>query len=65
MIWAWWYTPIIPALRRLRKEAPEFEASMSYTGRPCLQQTNKQQGNDVMSHSNIFCEDVFTLAMLF
>jgi hypothetical protein len=24
----WWYMPIIPALRSLRQEAPEFEASL-------------------------------------
>jgi hypothetical protein len=26
----WWYTPVIPALRRLRQEDLEFEASLGY-----------------------------------
>jgi hypothetical protein len=29
--------PIIPALRRLRQEFQELEASLGYTARPCLQ----------------------------
>jgi hypothetical protein len=27
----WWYTPIIPALWRLRQVYPEFEASLGNT----------------------------------
>jgi hypothetical protein len=27
---AWWYTPVIPALRKLRQEDHEFEASLGY-----------------------------------
>lgn len=26
--WIWWHTPVIPKLRRLRQEDPEFEASI-------------------------------------
>jgi hypothetical protein len=26
----WWYIPVIPALRRLRKEDYKFEASLGY-----------------------------------
>jgi hypothetical protein len=29
------YIPVIPALRRLRQEHCEFQASLSYTGRVC------------------------------
>jgi hypothetical protein len=33
----WWYTPAIPALRRLRREEDhEFEASLNYAARPYL-----------------------------
>jgi hypothetical protein len=27
--WVWWYRPVIPALRRLRQEDGEIEASLS------------------------------------
>jgi hypothetical protein len=30
----WWYTLIIPALRRQRQEDHKFEASIGYTVRP-------------------------------
>jgi hypothetical protein len=32
----WWFTTIIPALKRLRQEAREFEASLDYTVKLCL-----------------------------
>jgi hypothetical protein len=28
--WAWWYTPIIPTLKRWKQEDIEFEASVGY-----------------------------------
>jgi hypothetical protein len=28
---AWWYTPVIPALRKIRHEDPKFKASLGYT----------------------------------
>jgi hypothetical protein len=34
--WAWWYTPIISALGRLRHKDGEFQASLSYIVRHCL-----------------------------
>jgi hypothetical protein len=39
----WWYTSIIPALERLQEDL-EFEVSISYTVRPCLQKQNKNKG---------------------
>ena len=36
--WAWWCTPLIPALRRQRQaELYEFKASLAYTEKPCLE----------------------------
>jgi hypothetical protein len=32
----WRYTPVIPALGKLRQEDLEFETSLSYMVRPCL-----------------------------
>jgi hypothetical protein len=34
----WWYTPVIPALRRLMQEEHEFEASLGY-----INKRNKQK----------------------
>jgi hypothetical protein len=32
----WWYTPVIPALRRMRQEDYQLKASLGYIDRPCL-----------------------------
>jgi hypothetical protein len=32
--WAWWHTPVIIALKRLRHEDHDFEASLDYILRP-------------------------------
>jgi hypothetical protein len=37
----WWHMPIIPALRRLRQEDPEFQVRLDCTVIPCLK-TNKK-----------------------
>lgn len=33
---AWEHTSLSPALRKLRLELSDFQASLVYTGRPCL-----------------------------
>jgi hypothetical protein len=33
---AWWDTPVIPALRRLRQEDHKFEVNLDYIARPCV-----------------------------
>jgi hypothetical protein len=33
----WWYTPVIPALRKLRQEDHKFKVSLGYIERPCLE----------------------------
>jgi hypothetical protein len=40
----WWYTPVIPALGKLRKEDHEFEASLGYIAR-AVSKKKKKQGN--------------------
>jgi hypothetical protein len=47
---AWWYTPAIPALRRLSQEDLEFKVSLGYIVRPCLK---KNQGYDKSTASII------------
>jgi hypothetical protein len=33
--WVWWYTLIIPALRRLKQENQEFGANLGFIVRTC------------------------------
>jgi hypothetical protein len=40
-----WYTPIIPALRRLRQEDHKFKARQGYMVTPCPNQKNKTKQN--------------------
>jgi hypothetical protein len=34
--WAWWFTPVIPGLGRLKQEDHKFKVSLDYKVRPCL-----------------------------
>jgi hypothetical protein len=36
-------TPVIPALRRVRKEDHKFEVNLGYTVRPCLKNRKKEK----------------------
>jgi hypothetical protein len=38
---AWWHTPLIPALRRLKQKDHKFEASLGYIARPSLKKKKK------------------------
>jgi hypothetical protein len=41
--WLWWYRPVVSALRRLKQEAQELEASLDYITRPCLKRNNSKK----------------------
>jgi hypothetical protein len=41
--WAWWFTPVIPSLGRLKQEDHKLEASLDYIGRPCLKTKKKEE----------------------
>jgi hypothetical protein len=40
-IWVWWHTPVMPALRRLKQEDHDFQASLGCIERPCVKTINK------------------------
>lgn len=50
--WAWCYTPVIPAVRRLRQEDGEFEASLDYIERTSLrgEEWGVWRPHDLASH---------------
>jgi hypothetical protein len=39
----WWQTPVNPALRRLREEGREFEASLGYIVRMSQKKNNNKK----------------------
>jgi hypothetical protein len=39
-----WYTPVIPALRRLRQEDHKFEVRVSYIAGPCKRKERRKEG---------------------
>jgi hypothetical protein len=57
-----WHRPVIPALRRLRQEDGEFEASLSYSKKPSKQNKTERWQGDVLNICrqealNVFRED--------
>jgi hypothetical protein len=53
--WAWWDTPVIPALGRWREEDHELQISLDYIARPCLKRPNSilRKGNNVFTVGNL------------
>jgi hypothetical protein len=49
---AWWYTPVIPALGRLRLEDHEFEVSLGYIVRSCLKTKTYKMWGEVLLRNN-------------
>jgi hypothetical protein len=41
--WVWWYTPVIPALEKLRQEDLKFEVSLGYIVISCLKKKKKRK----------------------
>jgi hypothetical protein len=41
--WVWWYMPVIPVLRELRKGELKFETSLGYTVRPCQKKKGRKE----------------------
>jgi hypothetical protein len=42
----WWGTPVIPALRRMRQEDGEFQASLGYVVRHCFKKLKRERERD-------------------
>jgi hypothetical protein len=42
-VWAWWCTPGVPGLRRLRQKDNKFEDSLCYIARLYLKKENKKE----------------------
>jgi hypothetical protein len=40
---AWWYVPVIPALRRQKQEDSKFKTSLGYKTKPYLQKIQKKK----------------------
>jgi hypothetical protein len=47
-----WLVPVIPALRRMRREDDEFQASLGYIVRPCLKKKKKSPKTLLDSYRN-------------
>jgi hypothetical protein len=47
------FTPLIPALWRLRQEDHEFKANLGYTGRPCLNKNGECSSWEVQLQGGI------------
>jgi hypothetical protein len=43
---AWWFTPLISALRRQKQEDHEFGASLGYMGDPISEREGERRGEE-------------------
>jgi hypothetical protein len=50
-IHAWWYSPVISALGRLRQENSKFQVSLGYMERPCLKSNKNNKKLDSVAQS--------------
>jgi hypothetical protein len=50
---AWWYTPVIQALRRGKEADRKFKTSLDYIVRPCLKQNKTTTTTKPKAKQNI------------
>jgi hypothetical protein len=49
----WWFTSVIPTLRRLRQEDGKFKDSLEYLPRPCLKKSKSKENKKCIPRMRI------------